>query len=201
LLFGNPKTREENNHFQLSKNMSETPPPKTNEEIVGPLLSHLGASLSELWLLPPAFLEESVSDLRLAPPAAARLLIALARLRPPPPQEKSLERYLSDREARDDEPWRREARKAEVQLESFSRGFAEEGAMEGLRRDFLSGAKAGLFSEEEALCLSYLLCSASSPARAVYDLSCLLLLNTYPLGFGFFSNNRYTTVLHEILLL
>lgn len=62
-----------------------------------------------------------------------------------------------------------------MQLESFSRGFAEEGAMEGLRRDFLSGAKAGLFSEEEALCLSYLLCSASSPARAVYDLSCLLL--------------------------
>ena len=58
--------------------MSETPPPKTNEEIVEPLLSHLGASLSELWLLPPAFLEESVSDLRLAPPAAARLLIALA---------------------------------------------------------------------------------------------------------------------------
>ena len=103
------------------------------------------------------------------------MLIALARLRPPPPQEKSLERYLSDREARDDEPWRREARKAEVQLESFSRGFAEEGAMEGLRRDFLSGAKAGLFSEEGALCLSYLLCSASSPARAVYDLSCLLL--------------------------
>ena len=137
-------------------------PRAKDDDIIAPLCAYLGVSLPELFLLPAAFVEKGVLDMGVGPAASARLLVAFARLRPETPattttnttgatDSEALRRYFSEREARETEPWRRDARRAAVQLESFARGFAEEGAVEGLRREFLTGAKAGQFSEDAVL--------------------------------------------------
>ena len=159
---GTPRTKEDTDH--------------DDRENLRPLLSHLLCDVAALWLLPAAFLEEAVADLRLPAPAAARVHMALARLRPKSPAPpQTLERYLSEKEAREDEPWRREARKAQVQLDAFARAFATGTGFAELKKDFLAGAKGGLFSEDECVVLSWLLCSPLPLDRSAFLLATFLV--------------------------
>ena len=150
-----------------------------SEKILAPLLAELSCDLASLWLLPPDFVREVLAELPGTNAEHTQRHLAIHVLRPAPAQRTSdgeaLRDYFSEREAREAEPWRREARRAQVHLDAANRAWEEEGAMAKLRAEFLAGAKGGLFTEEECLCLGYLLCCPAPAERSAFDLASLLL--------------------------
>lgn len=141
-------------------------------------LSELSVDLASAAALPQAFLEEAVRDFAgsNAERASIHMSLAAARAEQQDPSDaRALRDFFSAQEAREEQPWRREARKAEMHLDAFAAQFFGEGPFEPLRVEFGARARAGLFSEEEALLLHYLLVPPAAAERSRFDLASLFL--------------------------
>lgn len=153
--------------------MAEQPPEK---RYLATLLAKLGVDASSLPLLPAALLEEVVAGLWRDTADQAKAFVEIGSLRSGPAAEgETLRDYFRERDAREDEPWKKAARRAQVQIDASARAFGDKAALETLRSEFLSGAKAGSFCESECLVLSWLLCSPFPAERSLFELASLLV--------------------------
>lgn len=147
---------------------------------LAPLFAEFRCDAAGLLALPPAMVEDAVRRLGASPADSAKIYIALAGARPPGAGETdALKTYFLEKERREQEPWRHEARRAETQIDSIRRAFAAEGSLEILRSAFLARAKAGTISAMEAVCLQYCL-FGPDPAFSVHFLASLLLFVPAP---------------------
>lgn len=127
------------------------------------ILAKLRVEKGSLCALPRALLEEVVSDLWRDPAEQAQAWVAMRPFLSAAVSDQSggaLEKYFSSREAREHQPWRIHAERAQVQLDAANRAFAQDGCFEELRSIFLAQARAGLVNETVATVLGHLLCGS-----------------------------------------
>lgn len=145
--------------------MADAPP-----DYLSRFCSFVRVSAAEAAALPDDFVQRTAARMTQDPAEEAGIYLAVAASRAAPPEgtEQTLTAFFSERERREHEPWRIAAGRAAVQHAAFAESFAQPGAFEDLRRQFLARARAQLLTPLEAVCLQYLLCSAG-PGGADYQ--------------------------------